>query len=100
MASTCFQIKLLKSPKVSETNNLKKVQGWFHGKGSIFSNISKGAAFLLQGMFETDPVATVLNCNVSCHRVSLKHTLKKKGRTFRNIGKHTSLTVKSALHFF
>ena len=26
-------------------------------------------------------------CNVSCHRVSLKHTLKKKGRAFRNIGK-------------
>ena len=43
---------------------------------------------------------TVLNCNVSCHRVSLKHTLKKKGRAFRNIGKYTSLTVKSALLFF
>ena len=37
--------------------NLKKEQGWFHGQGSIFSNISKGTAFLLQGMFETDPVA-------------------------------------------
>ena len=45
-------------------------------------------------------IVTVLNCNVSCHRVSLKHTLKKKGRAFRNIGKYTSLTVKSALHFF
>ena len=40
------------------------------------------------------------NCNVSCHRVSLKHTLKKKGRAFRNIGKYTSLTMKSALLFF
>ena len=30
----------------------------------------------------------------------LKHTLKKKGRAFRNIGKYTSLTVKSALLFF
>ena len=34
-----------------------------------------------------------------CHGVSLKHTLKKKGRAFRNIGteKYISLTVKSAL---
>ena len=31
-------------------------------------------------------VVTVLNCNVSCHRVSLKHTLKKKGFALRNIG--------------
>ena len=45
-------------------------------------------------------IVTVLNCNVSCHRVSLKNTLQKKGRAFRNIGKYTSLTLKSALHFF
>ena len=45
-------------------------------------------------------ILTVLNFNVSCYRVSLKHTLKKKGRAFRNIGKYTSLTVKSALLFF
>ena len=45
-------------------------------------------------------IVTVSNCNVSCHRVSLKHTLKKKGRAFRNIGKYTSLTLKSALLFF
>ena len=47
----------VKTAPETETNNLKKVQGWFHGKGSIFSNISKGKAFLLQGIFETDPVA-------------------------------------------
>ena len=45
-------------------------------------------------------IETVLNCNVFCHRVGLKHTLKKRGRAFRNIGKYTSLTVKSALLFF
>ena len=45
-------------------------------------------------------IVTVLNCSVFCHRVSLKHTPKKKGRAFRNIGKYTSQTVKSALHFF
>ena len=32
--------------------------------------------------------------------LSLKYTLKKEGRGFRNIGKYTSLTVKSALFFF
>ena len=33
-------------------------------------------------------IVTVLNCNVSCHRVSLKYTLKKKCRAFRNNGKY------------
>ena len=45
-------------------------------------------------------IVTVLNCNVSCHRVSLKHTLKKKGRAFRNIGKYISLPVKISLAHF
>ena len=39
-------------------------------------------------------IVTVLNCNVSYHRVSLKHTLKRTGRAFRSIGKYTSLTLK------
>ena len=38
----------------------KKGQGRLNGQGYIFSNISKGTAFLLQGVFETDPVAKTL----------------------------------------
>ena len=47
------------------------------------------------------PIVTVFNCNDFCHFVSLKHTLKKKGRAFQNVGKekYISLTVKSALLF-
>ena len=43
-----------------------------------FSNISKGTAFLLQGMFETDPVArdvTILNCNKTNCNVFVYATL-------------------------
>ena len=41
-----------------------------------------------------------LNCSVCCHRVSLKPTLKKKGRAFLNIEKYTSLIRLFVLQFF
>ena len=39
--------------------------------------------------------------NIDIEKPDTKHTLKKKGRAFRNIGKekYSSLTVKSALLF-
>ena len=39
-----------------KTNNLKQSKADFAVREVYFSNISKGTAFLLQDMFETDPV--------------------------------------------
>ena len=77
-----------------KTNNIKKSKADFT-VGEVYFSICKAWPFLFRECFETDPVAR----DVSSHRASLKHTLEKKGRAFRNIGKYTSLTVKSALLF-
>ena len=50
-------------------NNLKKMQANFTVREiKYFSNISKGMSFLLQGMFETDPVARDVTIQNSYNR--------------------------------
>ena len=53
----------------------------------LYFQISNCNVFVLLAYVFQVSIVTVLNCNVFCHRVSLKHTLKKKGRAFLNIGK-------------
>ena len=50
---------------------------------NIFSNTSKGTAFLLQGMFETDPVAKDVTIDTLKHRLML-HKQKRYNLKFEN----------------
>ena len=48
---------------------------------SQISNCNVSVYVTLAYVFQVS-IVTILNCYVSCHRVSLKHTLKKKGMPF------------------
>ena len=72
------------------TNNSKE-QGWLHGKENIFflSNISKGTAFLLQGMFETDLVVKGITIKNSHNQKLMlykqkRYNLKCESTTYRH----------------
>ena len=85
--------RTLKTMRTIEDKNIPSRGGGGSGFNQVLSQVQ-----LIQSLpfVQWRPVTVLAR---TTGQVSLKHTLKKKGRAFRNIGteKYISLTVKSAL---